>query len=252
MKVAITRVRNEELIIEDTIKHVLKTFDKIVALDDYSTDNTREILKTFHEVDILTGTGKWETDPVVRQALEGHHRQAPYLHAVKYYKPDWIYCFDADEFATFENVQWDNPSIGGYKLRLFDYYITESDRELSYTSRTKLGPEYRDIPMLFRPNSRLRFNTRVPGGIQNLAQEIGGYVKHYGKAISEQQWEDTCDYYINYLWEPIPGGTTIADKWRARKGKAIHTESDFGRPFIEWQDRTNLDLIIDLQKQAKQ
>ena len=57
-----------------------------------------------------------------------------------------------------------------------------------------------------------------------------GYVKHYGKAISVEEWEKTCDYYAEW---PEPYGS----KWAARRGKAIHTESDFGRPLILWEDK---------------
>jgi len=57
-------------------------------------------------------------------------------------------------------------------------------------------------------------------------------VKHYGKGFSVEQWEATCDYYIRH-W------SKYADKWRKRKGKAIHTEyeSDFGNKLIRWKDR---------------
>ena len=122
--------------------------------------------------------------------------------------------------------------------------ITEEDKENHYLERKSIGPEYRDILTLFRPNPNIKFFHRTPVNVgDNIV--IQGYVKHYGKSISVKQWEDTCDYYINHLFEPQPGGTTISSKWEKRKGKAIHDESDFGNEFIEWRDINNADVIID-------
>ena len=54
---------------------------------------------------------------------------------------------------------------------------------------------------------------------------------HYGKSLSVEHWEETCDYYINHF--PFQ---TYGRKWLARKGQAIHTQSDFMRPLYEWGD----------------
>ena len=51
----------------------------------------------------------------------------------------------------------------------------------------------------------------------------------YGKSLSIEHWEETCDYYIKHF--PFD---TYGRKWTERKGKAIHTESDFGRQLYEW------------------
>ena len=55
------------------------------------------------------------------------------------------------------------------------------------------------------------------------------HCQHYGKSLSVAHWEETCDYYIRHF--PFE---TYGKKWTARKGQAIHTESDFNRPLYEW------------------
>ena len=59
----------------------------------------------------------------------------------------------------------------------------------------------------------------------------GLHCQHYGKALSVEHWEETCDYYIRHF--PFD---TYGRKWRDRKGQAIHTQSDFMRPLYEWGD----------------
>jgi glycosyltransferase involved in cell wall biosynthesis len=44
MKVAITRVRNEEVILKSTLDRLSYHFDSVIAFDDCSTDGTRDIL----------------------------------------------------------------------------------------------------------------------------------------------------------------------------------------------------------------
>jgi hypothetical protein len=190
---------------------------------------------------------KWESEPRKRQVLEGTQRQKIFQEAFKN-NPDWIYYFDADEYAYFDGIDLENRQIGAYRMRLFDFYITPEDSDDHYLNRKFIGPEFRDILTLFRPTARTRFGSRVPSGFPGEIKN-GGFIKHYGKAISIQQWEDTCDYYINHLFEKQPHNSTISEKWKNRKGKAIHHGiSDYGRPLITWEDRHNQKLIIDNSK----
>ncbi len=240
----VCRIRNEQDIIESTLSHVSGLVDEIYVYDDHSIDQTIEICKYFDKVKRIIRSKSWEPDPRKRQTLEGTQRQRIFLEAFKN-NPDWIYYFDADEYADFDGVDFENKQVGAYKMRLFDFYITPEDRTHHYLDRKFIGPEFRDILTLFRPTVRTRFGSRVPSGFSGCVK-TGGFIKHYGKAISVQQWEETCDYYINHLFEKQPGNSTISQKWTDRKGKAVHNGiSDFGRPLITWKDRHNDKLIID-------
>lgn len=225
MVTGITRVRNEELIIEDTLRHFLTYCSSIILYDDDSTDATVQIASTFPEVTIIRGT-PWSLN---RQWEETRHR-AILLHHVQ---TEWALCFDADERLVGDLPDLTHP---GYRFRLFDGYMTEEcSMEYLHGRLEDLprmwGPERRDITMLFRKEQSryLGLDQREP--VVNGHIEVANvYVKHFGKCLSVNHWEDTCDYYATYFPEPYKS------KWEARKGKAIHTMSDFGRELYSWDE----------------
>ncbi len=105
------------------------------------------------------------------------------------------------------------------------------DREL-LDFRRFFGPEQRDILMLWRNRPEVVFaeqHAREPGGLERVRTDL--YCQHYGKSLSVEHWEETCDYYIRHF--PYD---TYGRKWSERKGQAIHTRSDFMRPLYEWGD----------------
>ena len=217
----ITRVRNESLIIEDTLNHFLGYVDSILLYDDCSTDNTVEIARDFANVEVIYGD-EWRLD---RDAEETRHRQLLIDMAVD----DWLLCFDADE-----RLVGDLPDLtaDAYTFRLFDGYMTENnpyERGRLDSLPRMFGPEYRDITMLFRAD-KARFDGRShrEPTIRGRTEQSDVLVKHYGKCLSIGHWEETCDYYAAHFpqWSA---------KWRARKGKAIHNLSDFGRPLYTFE-----------------
>jgi glycosyltransferase involved in cell wall biosynthesis len=242
MRIAITRIRNESEIIKSTLDRLINFFDGVVVFDDCSTDNTVEICESHPLVKEVLKNPAWNPDPEVRKNLETHQRQ--YLHDYTYnkYKPEWMLYLDGDEHLYFDAIDWNDQCT--YLFRLFHIYITPEDKDDHFLNREMIGSEYIDIPMLFRPPGRFYnriINTRLPG-------VLGGTVKHFGKGISEEHWEETCDYYINHLNETMANGESIAEKWQRRKGKAIHELSDWGRHLINWRDRyDHPDLINDLE-----
>lgn len=240
MKIGITRVRNEEQIIKSTLDRLSNHLDAVVVFDDASNDDTVNICMDHELVIDILENNYWAESPMVRHQLETTQRNHLYHHVKNKYQPDWVLYFDADEHIYFDDVDWagDRP----YFFRLFDVYITEEDKDKHFMERDWIGCEYRDIPMLFRPNMCSRFYNRVPLGLTGAV--MGGTVKHFGKGISIDHWEETCDYYINHLYEIGATGESISDKWRKRKGKAIHTQSDFGNPLIHWRERYQEDKIM--------
>jgi len=102
----------------------------------------------------------------------------------------------------------------------------QADREL-LGFRRFFGPERRDILMLWRNRLEVIFakhHEREPGGVGT-----GLYCQHYGKSLSVDRWKETCEYYMRHF--PFD---TYGQKWRDRKGRAIHAQSDFMRPLYEW------------------
>ena len=228
----ITRVRNEALIIADTIQHYLERCEHIFMYDDCSEDATVSIAKEVgrDRITIIEGDF-WITN---RLAEETRHRGL-LLDMARKSGAEWVYCFDADERLV--GSLPDNPPVGcsGYRLRLFDGYLTRS-HQLPYISGNlaelprMFGPECRDILTLFHVDAAWYegLDRREPliSGDTLLADTK---IKHYGKCISVEQWEATCEYYATYFPKKYK------KKWESRRGHAIHKCSDFGRALFDWE-----------------
>ncbi len=239
--VGITRLRNEELILRDTLDYVGRQVDAIIAYDDASTDGTLEMLRTHPKVALVVSNTVWEQDIEARLIAEGRHRGLMLQLAREHLPHEWMLCFDADERVTGDlrgSLQGPLGDCEGIKVPLFDAYMTPDDCAPYRPDRPLLdfrkyfGPEQRDILMLWRNRAEVFFpeqKARAPGGIERV--NTGLYCQHYGKALSVAHWEETCDYYIRHF--PFE---TYGRKWTGRKGQAIHTQSDFMRPLHEWGD----------------
>jgi glycosyltransferase involved in cell wall biosynthesis len=240
--VGMTRVRNEALILPDTLDYLAGQVDAIIAYDDASTDDTVEILRKHEKVALVVANGAWEEDIIARKAAEGRHRGLLLEMARAELPFDWMLCFDPDERVTgnFRSFldRLPDEDCDSLRVQLFDAYITPDDRE-PFGPGSKLldfrryyGPEERDILMFWRNRPDIRFavqHAREPGGTTKVRTDL--YCQHYGKSLSIQHWEETCDYYIKHF--PFE---TYGKKWTERKGKAVHTRSDFDRPLYEWGD----------------
>lgn len=223
----ITKIRNESKIIKDTLDHFSQFCDEIYVYDDMSEDNTLDIVKSHPSVKGVIENRKWQKD---RFKAEYESRQKV-LEMAKLKNPEWLLYFDADERIEIDNI--DLTLCDGVRMKLFDFYITEEDKDKNYTERKYIGPEYREILMMYRnlPDIKYEFLDQREMILPKTAKIINtGYVKHYGKAISVQEWEKTCDYYSQWA-EPYK------TKWTNRKGKAVHTKSDFGADLIEWGEK---------------
>ncbi|MBK7632429.1 MAG: hypothetical protein IPJ23_17345 [Ignavibacteriales bacterium] len=132
-------------------------------------------------------------------------------------------------------------------MKLFDFYITSEDIDKKYFERKWLGPEFREIIIAFKNSNELCYKhadqrevSLGKGTIENL-----GYVRHYGKAISVEEWEKTCDYYGKHFPQ-------YSEKWEKRKGKAVHNGvSDFGNKLISWKEKSRKDSYWWQDKQTK-
>jgi len=240
--VGLTRMRNEALLLPDTLDYLAKHVDAIVAYDDASTDETVDILRAHPSVALIVVNGAWEEDIAARRLAEGRHRGMLLEIARAQLPHDWMFCFDPDERVTGDVRGFlaglraeDGDAV---RVQLFDAYMTPDDHapfgpdsEL-LDFRRYYGPEQRDILMLWRNRPEIFFaeqHAREPGGTERVKTDL--YCQHYGKSLSVEHWEETCDYYIRHF--PYD---TYGKKWSERKGQGIHTQSDFNRPLYEWGD----------------
>lgn len=233
--IGLMKVRNEEAIINDTLENWKEICTGgIYIYDDCSTDRTVGICRAHPAVKEVIEGKFW--DPA-REKAEYVNRQTVLTRAKQEAGPDdWFVYLDADEhiynFTHFEMFQ--NPEIKAIACRLYDLYIVPEDVDKPYKEREWIGPEFRTIVFFFRNSQYLSYNQpdqRVVNLEPGIQIPIHGDIKHYGKGFSVAHWEETCDYYIKF-WP------RYSDKWRKRKGKAIHTDymSDFGNKLIKWKD----------------
>lgn len=250
--IALLRVRNEELILEDTLNHIADFADFICAYDDASTDSTREILKSHPKVVLIVQNNHWQSGIENRLLSETRHRGLLMQEARKRFVFNWCMCCDADERYIGPIRQFvSRPDFGdlpdAIRIQLFDAYMTPGDSK-PYQKGTPLlnfrgyfGPERRDILMLWKNTHNAEFR-----GLDSREPHVHGvegkrfYCQHYGKSLSVEHWEATCDYYVDHFpYEPY------GRKWLARKGRAIHSESDFGRPLFRWGEDLFMNAILD-------
>jgi hypothetical protein len=69
-----TRLRNEALVLPDTLSYLGKEVDAIIAYDDASTDRRLDILRAHPKVALIVANGSWEEDIKARRLAEGRHR----------------------------------------------------------------------------------------------------------------------------------------------------------------------------------
>jgi len=234
--VGLTRVRNESEIIQETLDHMAEFCSQVFIYDDCSEDNTVEICRAHPIVSSVIEGQSWDS---FRAKAEFQNRHAVYLEAAKHLSEnDWFVYLDADERIEFDWTKLSN-NLDAVRMRLFDFYITEADVHKKYTDRKWIGPEYRQILFAFRFGATTGYYglDQRECSIKSFRILDEGYVRHYGKSISVEQWEETCDYYINHF--PM-----YAAKWLARKGNAIHSHSDFGRDLILWEDKVKKGLPL--------
>ena len=72
--VGLTRMRNEALLLPDTLDYLAQCVDAIVAYDDASTDDTVEILRAHPKVALIVANQSWEQDVAARSSPKGGTR----------------------------------------------------------------------------------------------------------------------------------------------------------------------------------
>jgi len=233
--IGLIRERNEALVLQDTLDHLGRFADGIVVYDDASEDDSVAIAAHHPKVLHVVAAGRWRSDRV----REETRNRSLLLESAREYGPRWFFYCDADE--RFEGdirgflASRAAADVDGIRVSLFDAYLTEDDQapyrsgEL-FNFRRSYGPERRDILMIWRNHPAVVYrglDAREPVGVDERRVITRFHCQHYGKALSIQHWDETCDYYSRHF-------PTYREKWESRKGQAIHRTSDFGTDLYDW------------------
>jgi len=153
--VGLVRVRNENLILQDTLDHLSQHSDGLIIFDDASSDNSVRIAEKHSKVLEVLKNMHWRPD---RLEEETRHRQV-LLEAAQRYRAQWIFYSDCDE-RFIGNIRAflssdEAAGVDGVRISLFDAYMTPEDCQ-PYTSgqtlfnfRKYFGPERRDILLTY-------------------------------------------------------------------------------------------------------
>ena len=239
--IGITRLRNEELILRDTLDYVGKHVDAIIAYDDASTDSTLEILRNHEKVALIVSNGSWEEDIEARLIAEGRHRGLMLQLARAQLPFEWMFCFDADERVTGDMRSFlEGPDLGdceGIRVPLFDAYMTPNDSPPYQSDRALLN--FRG----FRPGTKGHPDALAQsrGGVLPGAKSAGAW-RNKASADSVSIASIMASHCRLLIGKRLAITTfdifrveTYGRKWRDRKGRAIHTQS-ISCGLYEWGD----------------
>ncbi len=95
MIVGMMRVKNEDRWIERSISSLLPVCDRILVMDDHSTDSTAEIAAAFPTVCVIRSPFDFLDETRDKNAL---------LAMSMVYRPEWIVCIDGDEMLSPSSV----------------------------------------------------------------------------------------------------------------------------------------------------
>lgn len=235
--IGLLRLRNQKYLLDDTLRHMFDWCHGIAIWDDASTDGTYELAEEIMkgtDMGPVWQTGKWCPD---QQNEQGKQREMLFDMAAQHFGRDNWFCYvDADE-----RLEWYPGALDSmnkdqyYRMWLFDSYLTPDDYDDATPDRVVLdglrkwwGPEFREITFAWWgehchwPTGACIRQPQCSG-----TPAVAGLVRHYGKSISVEEWERKCGYYANHV-------PALADKWSARKGHGLHTQSDQGNKLQEW------------------
>ncbi len=232
--VIVSRVLNEDDIIESFVRHHAAAAAQFVFLDDGSTDRTLDILRAL----------KNEGIPIrVVQMQSSTADQAPrstwlYHHADQEFKPDWVIFLDVDEFI--------DTSLAKMTIKT---YLSQVPAEVDYI-RWKLvnyATTPGDDPLQPIVPRRMRWRTKLPSTVDKVA--IRGGLSSHGLVINSGQHSASCrdkeltkreetnillaHYPERSVWQKIAKNTigwlkvTAAGQTVVKSGRSYHYKDMF-------------------------
>ena len=193
------RIKNESMWIRDSIESQLFICDKVIVLDDHSTDDTREIVRSFGDRCVLI-------ESPFEGVNEARDKQLVLEHLLAA-NPEWVLWIDGDEVLEavapmMLRSELTNPLATWYSMRVL-YFWDALDRirvDGCYANfqRTSL------FRVRGQDRQRLRFQVvddganlhccNYPRGLTGNGYVSGAQIKHYGY-LDRQQRQRKFEWY---------------------------------------------------------
>jgi glycosyltransferase involved in cell wall biosynthesis len=180
---------NEANILPHLLKHYLSFCEQVTILDNNSTDNSVEIVKSFPNTDIIPWDSKNELNDGIYLKLKNHVWKSSVSVA------DYVIVGDADEFLHHENmieflIDSKNKGITmfkpiGYHMVADENFNLKVDDVLLDVVKNGVRTEVLDKPMMFDCNKISNINysfgchTASPTGDVRILQDGGLKMLHY-------------------------------------------------------------------------
>jgi ubiquinone/menaquinone biosynthesis C-methylase UbiE/UDP-N-acetylglucosamine:LPS N-acetylglucosamine transferase len=214
--IGLTRVKNEQEMMQEHLDHMAKFCDEIWVYDDQSDDQTAKIAENHPAVKVVLHTDSdWRPKKVgtVPDALELAKKTQRLLdEASKKSDANWFIYLDVDEFLDKDLVKnlprlMKQNKYDALCFELYDFFITEKDKNKSYkgdiqTVRPYCGTEWRHQLFMWRNIPGLYYQEgvhREPIGFIKKRILYSSYkIKHYGKAKSVKDYNHKKEWYRKY------------------------------------------------------
>jgi O-antigen biosynthesis protein len=201
------RVKNEGRWLRDSLMSQYMC-DRVIVLDDNSTDNTPEICKYFHRVDYYRKTydAGYEEGPD-REWLAEQARK---------YNPDWICSLDGDEVLlddTKKKLQnhLDNPAIQAIDVLSIHLWNDEQTVRVDGHFTNSWRQRFWRFPQ--GKISYAKDHCSLPNGIIGPFARLGIKLRHYGNLTAADRLRRYKTYGSQYpvMIQGDPGGPDVSE-----------------------------------------
>jgi len=187
------RIKNESQSIRESIESQLPICDRVLVLDDHSTDGTQDIVRSFGDRCVLV-------DSQFDGVSEGRDKRFLLAYAIAV-NPAWVLWIDGDEVLEdnakrlFEE-EFARPEACAYVLRMLYFWdsLTQirMDGVYGYIAKPSLfRVRGQDTSKLFIPagtgSADLHNNGNCPVGLVGHAYASAARIKHYGYVHKEER-----------------------------------------------------------------